>query len=150
MSPAARAHLVVLLSRGAGAYRTTVRRTLDERGFADVPRSGSWLLTALVRAPRTGGELAVLLGTSKQGLSRLSDALVERGYLRRSQDPTDHRRVRFALTPRGRRAAACVSQAVGQVDRTLERRAGREATERARQALAMLFSSADPAEEAPE
>lgn len=136
-------HLVVLLSRGAGAYRTAVRGRLLQSGFEDVPRSGSWLLATLVRAPGTVGELAAQLGTTKQGLSRMSDALVHRGYLRRSSDPADHRLVRLLLTARGRVAAESVLAAVAEVDRSIERRAGRAAVARAERALGTLFGSDD-------
>lgn len=135
----ARPHLVVLLSRGAGAYRRAIRERLRQAGFEDLPRSGSWLLATLSRTPGTVGELAVRLSTTKQGVSRLSDSLVERGYLRRSFDSRDHRLVRLALTPRGRSAAKSVFAAVAEVDRTLERRAGRTGIDRAEQALQALL-----------
>ncbi|MGC1184268.1 MAG: MarR family transcriptional regulator, partial [Candidatus Dormiibacterota bacterium] len=117
-------HLVVLLTRGALEYGVAIRRVLAERGFDDVPRSGSWVLATLFEAPTTVGELALRLSSTKQGLSRLSDALVERGYLRRSADPADHRLVRLALTARGRLAAEAVFAAVAEVDRSIVRRAG--------------------------
>ena len=140
---AAQPHLVVLLSRGAGEYRKAVRGRLKRSGFDDVPRSGSWLLTALIESPATVGELAVRLGTTKQGLSRLSDAMVERGYLRRSSDPSDHRLVRLSLAPRGQSAAECIFAAVAEVDRAVNRRAGRGGRAAAERALRAAFGAPD-------
>lgn len=128
-------HLVVLLSRGVSEYRAAIRRVLAERGFDDVPRSGSWVLASLSEAPATVGELALTLHSTKQALSRLSDALVERAYLRRSADPTDHRLVRLSLTARGRLAAEGVFAGVAEVDRSITRRAGKAALEQAQRAL---------------
>ncbi|HVB13229.1 MAG TPA: MarR family transcriptional regulator [Candidatus Dormibacteraeota bacterium] len=136
-------HLVELLARGLREYREAVRDALRQSGSEDVPRSGSWLLTSLVHSPGTVGELAERLGTTKQGLSRLSDALVERGYLCRNSDPSDHRLVRLVLTDRGRAAAKTTLAAAASVDRSIERRAGRDAAVRAQQALRALFGAED-------
>ncbi|MGA7172544.1 MAG: MarR family transcriptional regulator [Candidatus Dormiibacterota bacterium] len=121
---AAEPHLVVLLSRGVRAYRSAVRARLLRSGFDDLPRSGSWVLVTLGSAPATVGDLAAQLGTTKQGLSRLSDLMVERGYLRRSSDPADHRLVRLGLTVRGRAAAKSIFAAVKEVDRSVEKQTG--------------------------
>lgn len=142
---AAPPHLVVLLSRGARQYRTAIRDRLHRSGFEDLPRSGSWLLAVLSRTSGTIGELAIQLGTTKQSLSRMSDAMVERGYLRRTSDRSDHRLVRLSLTARGRAAAACVLAAVKEVDRSIERRADGAGVARAERALRALFGKEDPA-----
>ncbi|HVC39560.1 MAG TPA: MarR family transcriptional regulator [Candidatus Dormibacteraeota bacterium] len=143
VSAATGSHLVALLARGVGTYRRAVRGRLERSGFDDVPRSGSWLLTSLSEAPATVGELASRLGTTKQGLSRLSDALVERGYLRRASDPGDHRLVRLSLTPRGRAAARSIVAAVAEVDEAVEERAGPGGRARAELALAAAFGPRD-------
>lgn len=134
--------LVVMLARGLGEYRRAVRDRLRQVGFGDLPRSGSWLLVALAQGDRSVGELAQRLSTAKQGISRLSEALVERGYALRRPDHSDHRRVRLSLTPRGAEASAAVLAAVEAVDRAIEERAGRGATERAQLALRPLFGGA--------
>lgn len=134
-------HLVLLLSRGLFEYGQAIREGLLEHGFGDVPRSGSRLLATLSEAPATVGELADTLRSTKQGVSRLSDAMVERGYLRRSSDRDDHRLVRLALTARGRSAAQSVFAAVAEVDRAIERRAGKSGSARAQKALAEVFGT---------
>ncbi|MGH7641456.1 MAG: MarR family winged helix-turn-helix transcriptional regulator [Candidatus Dormibacteria bacterium] len=135
--------LVVLLSRGAGEYRRSVRGRLQASGFDDLPRSSSWVLTTLVQGPAILGQLAARLGTTKQALSRLSEALVDRGYLRRNSDPSDHRLVRLSLTAHGRAAAECIVAAVNEVDQAVERRTGRGGKVAAEQALRLAFSDAE-------
>lgn len=138
---AAEPHLVVLLTRGVRAYRSAVVARLLRSGFDDVPRSGSWVLVTLGAAPATVGELAARLGTTKQGLSRLSDVMVERGYLRRSSDPYDHRLVRLGLTARGRAAAKSITAAVKEVDRSVDQRAGPGGRARAERDLRAAFGA---------
>ena len=47
--------------------------------------------------------LAVQLGITRSGLSRLANQMASAGLIRRDQHPTDHRGVLIVLTPRGRR-----------------------------------------------
>lgn len=133
------APLVVLLARGIREYRTAVRSHLAAAGFDDLPRSAAWLLTSLEPSPGTLGGLAAGLGTSKQSLSRLSETLVERGYLSREMDRGDRRRVRLDLTARGRAAAALVAAAVKEVDSVITARDGGASWDCAIRALRRLF-----------
>lgn len=137
--------MVVLLSRALFEYRDAVHQRLSERGFEDVPPSGSRMLARLADAPATVGELALSMRSAKQGTSRLSDALVERGYLRRNTDPVDHRLVRLSLTARGRSAAEVVSEAVAEVNRSVERRMGKSEASSTRRALLAAFGGDDQA-----
>ena len=49
------------------------------------------------------GELGALLDVGAAAASQSAHTLVERGWLSRDRDPTDHRRRLFALTPAGAR-----------------------------------------------
>lgn len=122
-------------------YREAIRARLREAGFDDLPHSSSWLLAALAHQPGSLGQLANRLGTSKQGLSRLTDVVVERGYAIRQHDPLDHRRVLLSLTEKGGSAALTISRALRDVDAEIEPRAGPGGTAEARRTLAALFSS---------
>ena len=51
-------------------------------------------------------------GVSKQAAGQLIDTLVSRGYLDRSVDPRDRRRLTISLTERGAAAAAVIGAAV--------------------------------------
>lgn len=50
----------------------------------------------------TSGELASRLGIDPSAVTRISDALVQQGLVRRKTDPSDRRMVRLVLTEAGR------------------------------------------------
>jgi DNA-binding MarR family transcriptional regulator len=130
--------LVVLLRRALSLYGREIRGRLSDQGMSDVPRSGSWVLGALAEGELGPQELARRLGGSKQGLSRLSQTLVDRGYASRIPDPSDRRRVLLQLTPRGREAAALVRLAVRGQDLRMARLLGGSTLDRLRRQLARM------------
>ena len=68
-------------------------------------------LTELAAQPLTQAELARRLRLDRSVVSRLADALSDRGWLRRERHPQDQRAVQLVLTERGRAAAARVTGA---------------------------------------
>jgi DNA-binding MarR family transcriptional regulator len=62
-------------------------------------------LTELAAQPLSQAELARRLRLDRSVVSRLADALEERGWLRRERHPQDQRAVQLVLTDRGRAAA---------------------------------------------
>jgi DNA-binding MarR family transcriptional regulator len=62
-------------------------------------------LTELAAQPLTQAELARRLRLDRSVVSRLADALEERGWLRRERHPQDQRAVQLVLTDEGRAAA---------------------------------------------
>jgi DNA-binding MarR family transcriptional regulator len=62
-------------------------------------------LTELAGEPLSQAELARRLRLDRSVVSRLADALEERGWLRRERHPQDQRAVRLVLTGEGRAAA---------------------------------------------
>ncbi len=130
--------LVVLIQRALRLYGREIRRQLAAQGMSDLPRSGSWVLGALAEGELGAQELARRLGASKQGLSRLTQTLVDRGYASRVPDPGDGRRVLLQLTPRGREAAALVRLAVQAQDVRLSGLLGSSTVDRLRQALTRM------------
>jgi DNA-binding MarR family transcriptional regulator len=68
------------------------------------------------------GTLTRELGISKQAVSQLIDTMVMRGYLERTVDTEDRRRMLIKLTPRGEEAARVAWQAANAVDRELASR----------------------------
>ena len=79
-----------------------IRDTLTEAGFTDMPANGGYVL-GLIESRGSGlSDVIADLGVSKQTASQLVDTLVVRGYLERSVDPDDRRRVLVTLTERGR------------------------------------------------
>jgi len=131
-----------LLRAARTAYGDAIRAALDEIGCADVPRNGAFVLGGLARNRAPMGEVVRGLGVSKQAGSQVVDTLVVRGYLERTPDPDDRRRMTVALTERGRVAATASRSAVERVDTALAARVGAEAVASARAALGALITLA--------
>src|SRR5262245_36826072 len=97
--------LPVLLHEARKPYGRATRASLAADGFDDIPKLGSRLLGGMRRFGGQPTDIAKDFGISKQAASKLVDALVVRGYLDRSVDPGDRRRMKLALTERGEAAA---------------------------------------------
>ena len=118
--------LPALLRAARRAYGSAIRADLDEAGLDDVPRSGIYVIGAIARTEAPLSEIIEQLGVSKQAAGALVDTLVTRGYLERSIDPEDRRRLTVTLTERGEAAAVVVRAAVERVDAALIARVGPE------------------------
>lgn len=129
-----------LLRHARYTYGTAMRDALDAAGHDDIPKNGLYVIGGLALA--TGdAPLSVLirdLRISKQAAGQLVDALVERGYLERAQDPSDRRRQVVALTARGRAAAEVQSAATKRIDAQLAERVGAAGLGKLRRMLAAL------------
>ena len=133
------------LLRGAGAaYGSAIRRALAELGSDDLPPSGPYVIGAVGQATVPLGAIIRQLGMSKQAAGQLVDTLVVRGYLTRSSDPTDRRRLVIHLTERGEAAAALIRSAVEGMEADLRARLGTEPVLAARGVLASLIHSRLP------
>ena len=111
------------LLRGARqAYGTVVRQAFADAGFEDMPRNGAFVLARVHDGSSEPSALTRELGISKQAVSQLIDTMVMRGYLERTPDPDDRRRMLLTLTPRGEEAATVSWQAATGVDDDLTRR----------------------------
>lgn len=91
--------------------RTHLRRFLDAHEPGLSPEQWFVLARIAERAPVRQVDLAEPVLGDPPNVSRLVDALVDRGLVRRSPDPADRRSWSLALTPDGRE----------RVDRLLER-----------------------------
>jgi DNA-binding MarR family transcriptional regulator len=69
----------------------------------EVPPHQFSVLARLAEAPRTPGELAEIERVSAPSMTRTVGALVERGLVARTADPSDGRQVILSLTPEARR-----------------------------------------------
>ena len=69
----------------------------------EVPPHQFSVLARLEEAPRTPGELAEIERVSAPSMTRTVAALVERGLVARTADPSDGRQVILSLTVEGRR-----------------------------------------------
>jgi DNA-binding MarR family transcriptional regulator len=125
---------------GRGAYRSAVHKALAGGGFDDIPRNGSYVLSAIAHGGAPLSDVIAHLGVSKQAAGQLVDTLVVRGYLERAMDLSDRRRLVVSLTERGSAAAAVVRTAVDAVDVALETQIGAERMTDIRWTLAVLAS----------
>src|SRR3954463_15776535 len=64
-----------------------------------------YAVRALEQRDRTAGELARAISVRLPTLTQIVDALVDRGWIERRDDPADRRKVWLGLTERGREAA---------------------------------------------
>jgi DNA-binding MarR family transcriptional regulator len=118
--PAADEVVIPALLRAArGSYGHAIRVRLAAAGFDDIPRNGAFVLGGMVNHGGSAGGLIRELGVSKQAASQLIDTLVVRGYLERSVNADDRRRMTIEVTDRGRHAAAAVRAGVVAVDAEL-------------------------------
>jgi DNA-binding MarR family transcriptional regulator len=97
-----------LLRHARYTYGAAMRRALAQAGFGDIPRNGLYVIGGLALGVGDAplGQLIKELRTSKQAAGLLVDALVMRGYLERTVDKDDRRKMIVALTERGKQAAA--------------------------------------------
>jgi DNA-binding MarR family transcriptional regulator len=132
--------LPVLLAEARKTYGRAIQVAFAAEGFDDIPKLGPRLLGGMQRFGGQPSDIAADFGISKQAASKLVDALVVRGYLERSVDPSDRRRMLLALTERGAAAARASGAATDRVDRELEQAVGAKAVARMRETLAALVS----------
>jgi DNA-binding MarR family transcriptional regulator len=127
-----------LLRAARRAYGAAIAAEFSRIGCDDIPRNGAFVLGATARTGAPLSEIIRSLGVSKQVAGQLIDTLVARGYLDRSVDPQDRRRLTITLTERGSAAAAASKSAIETVDAALIRRMGAESVAHARATLAAL------------
>jgi DNA-binding MarR family transcriptional regulator len=129
-----------LLRHARGTYGRAMRRALEEAGFGDIPANGLYVIGGLnLGAPDVPlGRLIRELRISKQAAGQLVDTLVLRGYLSRSVDDSDRRRLTVALTERGRAAAEAQGAARDRIDAELLASVGTDDLSRTRRTLAVL------------
>lgn len=131
--------LPALMRAARSTYAAAVRAPLAECGFEDVPRDGVFAISAIGLTEVSGGQLGRWLGVSKQAVSQLLDTLVLRGYVERSINPVDRRRMRLMLTDRGTQVATLCRQAVERVERRVIETVGAAYVEHTRATLLALI-----------
>jgi DNA-binding MarR family transcriptional regulator len=132
-----------LLRAARAAYGSAIWQALADAGCDDMPRNGSYVIGAIARTEAPLGRIIKELGVSKQAAGQLVDTLVTRGYLDRSPDPDDRRRLTITLTERGRAAAVVIRSAIERVDADLAGRVGAEYVAHTRATLAALIEGSD-------
>ncbi len=126
------------------AYRHLVvglHERLVARGWPDVRPQYGYVLLACRAGPTTSGELATLLGVSKQAASKLVDGMVAASLVRRTASRQDSRAKLVALTARGRRLLAVVEEIYVELEADWARIAGRPAMAAVRDGLVTVLTS---------
>ena len=103
----------------AMAYRMLVdglHEGLAERGWTDVRPAFGFVLLALRAGPASLRDLPGALGTSKQAVSKLVEAMVAAGYVERAADPADARAKLVQLSGRGRALLAVVEEIYAELE----------------------------------
>jgi DNA-binding MarR family transcriptional regulator len=132
-----------LLRAARRTYGLAIREALTRAGYDDVPRNGIYTIGAIDRTGAPLSQIIQTLGVSKQAGGQLVDTLVLRGYLDRSVDTTDRRRLTVRLTERGSSAAAACRSAIERLDAQLARRVGHEFVAHTRTTLAVLAEATE-------
>ena len=127
-----------LMRSARGAYARSIRVQLHAIGIDDLPRNGPFILAGIDTTGGPSDDLRADLGVTRQAVSQVTDILVNRGYLERSPDPDDRRRIALELTERGREVVDAVVRGVETVDRQLRERVTPAQIEAARAVLLAL------------
>jgi DNA-binding MarR family transcriptional regulator len=131
--------LPVLLRHARYTYRDAIHRALAAAGCDDMPPNGTYIVGGIARTGFPLAELVPQLGVSKQAASQLVDTLVLRGYLERSVDPDDRRRMTVSLSPRGELAAATSRGVVERIEEELLEQVGPDAVAKTCETLIALM-----------
>lgn len=127
-----------LMRSARGAYAQSIRTQLQLIGIDGLPANGVFILAGIDTSGGPRQDLPSELGVTKQAVSQVIDILVTRGYLTRSSDPDDRRRVVLELTDRGHEVVEAALRGVEAVDRQLQQRVSPEQIDAMRSALVAL------------
>ena len=127
-----------LMRSARGAYAQSIRAQLQLIGIGDLPANGTFILAGIDVWGGPRQDLPAELGVTKQAVSQVIDILVTRGYLTRSPDPEDRRRVVLELTDQGHDVVQAARRGVEAVDRQLRQRVSPDQIDAMRSALIAL------------
>lgn len=133
----------------AMAYRLLIdglHDRLQTEGWTDVRPAFGFVLLAARDQPTTSTELAALIGTTKQGASKLVDAMVTSGYVRRGVGAEDGRRRPVHITERGQELLAKVEELYAELEGEWAAVIGASQVERLRGDLVHVVSAAHDGE----
>jgi DNA-binding MarR family transcriptional regulator len=131
--------LSALLQAARNTYSHAVQAAQSQIGCDDFPTTGGYLVSAMHWSGASLESVIRWMGVTKQAVSQAVEMLVVRGYLERSHDPSDRRKVNLTLTERGRDAGKAARLAIERVDRELRSRLGAQKVAHARATLVTLL-----------
>jgi DNA-binding MarR family transcriptional regulator len=110
--------LPALIRAARGAFAQSIREQLIESEIYDLPRNGAFIVGGLLRSEHAG-ELFRNIGLGEGALSRLLQALLERGFVQAGTGEAKFGLDDLELTEKGRRAAQATARGVGSVTEEL-------------------------------
>jgi DNA-binding MarR family transcriptional regulator len=134
--------LARLLAMAVRLLVVGLHERLEARGWHDIRPPYGYVLLACRDRPTTSGELASLLGVSKQAASKLVDGMVAGSLVERSKSAEDSRAKLVALTPRGRQLLSVVEEIYAELEGEWASVVGRPAVEAVRDGLVSVLTSA--------
>lgn len=114
---------------------------LVARGIHDVRPAFGYVLLAVRDEPTSGGAIASLMGMTKQAASKLVDAMVEAGLVKRRADPSDARKQEVVLLAKGRRLLAEVESIYAELEAEWAKVLGRDRLEALRRDLLTVLEA---------
>jgi DNA-binding MarR family transcriptional regulator len=115
MPSTAQVPLARLFAMGLRSLLDELHASLRERGFSVRPAFAFVLLASRER-PLTSGEVATLMGITKQAASKLADTMEAEHYLTRVPHPDDARAKLLRIAPRGRRLLEAAEEIYAQLE----------------------------------
>lgn len=131
--------LSALLQAARGTYSRAVEAARSQIGCDDLPATGAFVVSAMHWSGASLESVIQWMGVTKQAVSQAVDTLVVRGYLERSHDARDRRKVNLTLTQRGKDAAKAARLAIERIDRELQHRVGTRKVAHTRATLVALL-----------
>ena len=118
-SPHQNRPLIQQLRAAERVYVEAIRSALADDGYEDLPPRGIVITMGLRREGSSVRDVSRRLGITSQAVSQLVDTLVARGYVQRSPDEVDRRRIVLSLTERGHGATTTTAAAISAIDKQL-------------------------------
>jgi len=122
-----------------------LRIELAARGFDDFRRGDGGWVRILAEESRSPGEVAAIIGVSKQAATKMTDSLEQRGYVTRSAHGDDRRRLVLNLTERGYAYERAVVESLAKLDDEIRARVPAVSLEIARSVLEVLIADGSEA-----
>ncbi len=137
----AKTPLARLTTMAARTLVDNLHERLVARGFHDVRPAFGYVLLATRDRPTSGGEIAALMGMTKQAASKLVDAMVVEGLVARRAHATDSRKQEVTLSAKGRRLLTEVESIYAELEAEWAKLIGRDRLEALRRDLTTILEA---------
>lgn len=136
--------LLRLLLRATHTMNTEMADRIRARGFADFQPSFTALLVHIDTEGTRVTTIAQRMGTSRQAVSQLLQAIEARGYIERVADPADRRAVIARHTASGRRILLTAIEVMKAIEDEYATMIGADRLARLKRLLRRLLVGTDP------